>query len=69
MLALWLFRGPNCGYAFVLSKLVEGLYHRRRARALLDGELDPAGWLVAGAGRRWRPPNISSLARARARWL
>jgi hypothetical protein len=67
VLALWLFRGPNCGYAFVLSKLVEGLYHRRRAQALLDGELDPAGWLAAGAGRRWRPPNISSLARARAR--
>ncbi|WP_219420473.1 transposase [Pseudonocardia nigra] len=29
--------------------------------------LDPDGWVDAGAGRRWRPPNISSLARARAR--
>jgi hypothetical protein len=67
VLALWLFRGPNCGYAFVLSKLVDGLYHRRRAQALLDGGLDPAGWVAAGAGRRWRPPNISSLARARVR--
>lgn len=67
VLALWLFRGPNCGYAFVLSKLVDGLYHRRRAQALLDGELDPAGWVAAGAGRRWRAPNISSLARARRR--
>jgi hypothetical protein len=67
VLALWLFRGPNCGYGFVLGKLVEGLYHRRRAQLLLEGTLDPAGWVAAGQGRRWRPPNISSLARARAR--
>jgi hypothetical protein len=67
VLALWLFRGPNCGYGRVLGKLVDALYHRRRGRQLLDGVLDPAGWVDAGAGRRWRPPNISSLARARAR--
>jgi hypothetical protein len=30
------------------------------------GVLDPAGWVEDG-GRRWRPPNISSLARARTR--
>jgi hypothetical protein len=67
VLALWLFRGRNCGYGRVLSKLVDGLYHRRRGRQLLDGQLDPAGWVDAGQGRRWRPPNISSLSRARAR--
>jgi hypothetical protein len=67
VLALWLFRGRNCGYGRVMSKLVDGLYHRRRGRQLLDGVLDPAGWVDAGQGRRWRPPNISNLARARAR--
>jgi len=67
VLALWLFRGPNCGYAYVLGKLVDGLYHRRRAQELLVGTLDPDGWVDAGGGRRWRPPNISSLARARTR--
>jgi hypothetical protein len=67
VLALWLFRGPNCGYGRVMGKLVDALYHRRRGQQLLDGVLDPAGWVDAGAGRRWRLPNISSLARARAR--
>jgi Insertion element 4 transposase N-terminal/Transposase DDE domain len=77
VLALWLFRGPNCGYGRVMAKLVDALYHRRRGRQLLDGVLDPHGWIDtdtdtgagagAGAGRRWRPPNISSLARARTR--
>jgi hypothetical protein len=66
VLALWLFRAPNCGYGRVLSKLVDALYHRRRGQQLLDGVVDPDGW-VEGGGRRWRPPNISSLARARAR--
>src|SRR5215207_8655807 len=50
-----------------MSKLVDGLYHRRRGRQLLDGVLDPAGWVDTGQGRRWRPPNISNLARARTR--
>jgi hypothetical protein len=67
VLALWLFRGRNCGYGRVLSKLVDGLYHRRRGQQLLDGYLDPDGWVEAGAGRRWRPPAGSSLGRARAR--
>ena len=67
VLALWLFRGRNCGYARVLCKLVDGLYHRRRGRQLLDGCLDRDGWVEAGAGRRWRPPAGSSLGRARAR--
>lgn len=68
VLALWLFRGRNCGYGQVMIKLVDGVYHRRRARDLLDGVvLDPAGWVIAGEGRRWRRPNISSLSRARAR--
>ena len=67
VLALWLFRGPNCGYGRVLVKLVDALYHRRRGQQLLEGMLDPHGWVQAGDGRRWRPPNISNLARARAR--
>jgi Insertion element 4 transposase N-terminal/Transposase DDE domain len=67
VLALWLFRGPNCGYGRVMVKLVDALYHRRRGQQLLDGVLDPHGWVDAGGGRRWRPPNISSLARARTK--
>jgi hypothetical protein len=67
VLALWLFRGPNCGYGRVMVKLADALYHRRRGQQLLDGVLDPHGWVDAGAGRRWRPPNISNLARARTR--
>lgn len=68
VLALWLFRGRNCGYGQVLSKLVDASYHRGRAQELLDtGMVDPAGWVDAGDGRRWRPPNISSLSRARRR--
>src|SRR3569833_2984774 len=48
VLALWLFRGRNCGYGRVMSKLVDALYHRRRGRQLLDGMLDPDGWVEAG---------------------
>jgi hypothetical protein len=68
VLALWLFRGRNCGYGVVASKLVESLYHRRRAQEFLDtGVLDPAGWVDAGQGRRWRPPDVSSWSRARVK--
>jgi hypothetical protein len=67
VLALWLFRGPNCGYARVMVKLVDALYYRRRGQQLLDGVLDRDGWVQAGEGRRWRPPNISSLSQARTR--
>jgi hypothetical protein len=70
VLALWLFRGPNCGYGRVMGKLVDALYHRHRARELLQtGRVDPGGWVQAGRDggrvRQWRPPNISSLSRAR----
>ena len=66
VLALWLFRGRNCGYGQVMAKLADGLYHQRRGGDLLAGqELDPGGWVDAGGGRRWKPPNISSLARGR----
>jgi hypothetical protein len=67
VLALWLFRGRNCGYGQVMSKLVDGLYNRRRGEQLLEGlPVDPGGWVVGG-GRRWRLPNISSLSRARGK--
>ena len=66
-LALWLFRGRNCGYGQVMTKLADGLYHQRRAADLLEGHLDPDGWVDAGDGRRWRQPNISNLSRGRAK--
>jgi hypothetical protein len=66
-LALWLFRGRNCGYGQVMVKLADGLYHQRRATDLLEGQLDPDGWVDAGEGRRWRQPNISSMARGRGK--
>ena len=48
VLALWLFRGRNCGYGQVMTKLADGLYHQRRAADLLDGQhLDPDGWVDA----------------------
>ena len=72
VLALWLFRGPNCGYGRVMTKLVDGLYHRRRAEAFLaTGQTAADRWVEAGTdrgrARRWRQPNISSLSRARAK--
>jgi hypothetical protein len=67
VLALWLFRGRNCGYGQVMVKLADGLYHQRRAADLLEGQLDPDGWVDAGGGRRWKPPNISSLSRGRGK--
>lgn len=66
-LALWLFRGRNCGYGQVMTKLADGLYHQRRAADLLEGRLDPDGWVDGGGGRRWRQPDISNLARGRAK--
>jgi len=67
VLALWLFRGRNCGYGQVMTKLADGLYHQRRGEDLLAGQLDPGGWVDAGGGRRWRLPNISSLSRGRGK--
>ncbi|MGH3226880.1 MAG: hypothetical protein ACRDPY_50755, partial [Streptosporangiaceae bacterium] len=50
------------------TKLADGLYHQRRAAGLLCGQqLDPDGWVDAGGGRRWRPPNISSMWRGRGK--
>jgi hypothetical protein len=66
-LALWLFRGRNCGYGQVMMKLADGLYHQRRAADLLAGQLDPDGWVDAGEGRRWRQPNISNMSRGRGK--
>jgi hypothetical protein len=50
-----------------MAKLADGLYHQRRAADLLAGQLDPDGWVDAGEGRRWRQPNISSMARGRGK--
>src|SRR4051794_25923217 len=57
VLALWLFRGPNCGYGRVMVKLVDALYHRRRGQQLLDGGLDLDGWVDAGGGGRRPAPH------------
>jgi len=71
VLALWLFRGPNCGYGRVMTKLVDGLYHRRRAETLLAtgriGDRAIEAGLDRGRARTWAQPNISSLSRARTR--
>jgi hypothetical protein len=67
VLALWLFRGRNCGYGQVMAKLADGMYCRRRGADLLAGHLDADGWVDAGDGRRWRQPNISSLSRGRGK--
>ena len=67
VLAMWLFRGRNCGYGPVMARLADGLYHQRRAADLLAGQLDPDGWVDAGDGRRWKQPNISSLSRGRGK--
>ncbi len=51
VLASWLFQGvPDCGYGRVVVKLVDALCHRRRGQQLLDGVLDPHGWVDAGRG-------------------
>jgi hypothetical protein len=54
VLALWLFRSRNCGYGQVMAKLMDGLWHQCRG----DGPLTEP---------EWRPPNVSSLSRARAK--
>jgi DDE family transposase len=50
-----------------MTKLADGLCHQRRAGDLLDEQLDPDGWADAGGGRRWKPPDISSLSRGRGK--
>ena len=37
VLALWLFRGRNCGYGQVMLKLADGLYSRQLGADLLEG--------------------------------
>jgi len=63
VLALWLFRGRNCGYGQVMAKLADGLYHQRRGADLLAGRLTPGLRAGAGGGRQWWLPNVSSLSR------
>jgi hypothetical protein len=67
VLALWLFRGRNCGYGQVMAKLTDGLYCQRRGAGLLAGRLAPGGRVDAGGGRQWRLLNISSLSRGRGK--
>src|SRR5258705_5213047 len=51
VLALWLFRGRNCGYGLVMAKLADGLYHQRRGADLLAGQPGPGGRGDGGGGR------------------
>ena len=67
VLALWLFRGRNCGYGQVMAKLTDGLYCQRRGADLLAGRLAPGGRVDAGGGRQWWLPDISSLSRGRGK--
>jgi hypothetical protein len=67
VLALWLFRGRNCGYGQVMAKLADGLYQQRRGADLLAGTLAPGLRVDAGGGRQWWLPNISSLSRGRGK--
>ena len=48
VLALWLFRGRNCGYGQVMAKLADGLYCQQRGADLLAGQLAPGGRVDAG---------------------
>lgn len=50
-LALWPFRGRNCGYGQMMTKLADGLYNQRRGADLLSGQLDLDGWVDAGDGQ------------------
>jgi hypothetical protein len=53
-----------------MTKLVDGLYHRRRAEMFLaTGRLDRSieAGTDRGRARTWHQPNISSLSRARAK--
>jgi hypothetical protein len=52
VLALWLFRGRNCGYGQVMAKLADGLYGQQRGADLLAGKLAPGGRVDAGQGRQ-----------------
>ena len=48
VLALWLFRGRNCGYGQVMAKLADGLYRQQRGADLLAGQLAPGRRVDAG---------------------
>ena len=67
VLALWLFRGRNCGYGQVMLKLADGLYSRQLGADLLEGRPAAGMRVDAGQGREWWLPNISSLSRGRAK--
>jgi hypothetical protein len=58
VLALWLFRGRNCGYLQVLDRLVAGLYYQRRAAALAEGRTPDVSW---------RYPSQPAVSKARTR--
>ena len=67
VLALWLFRGRNCGYGRVMLKLAGGLYSRRLGADLLEGRPATGMRVVAGQGREWWLPDPSSLPRGRGK--
>jgi hypothetical protein len=67
VLALWLFRGRNCGYGQVMLKLADGLYSPQLGADLLEGRPAAGMRVDAGQGREWWLPNISSLSRGRAK--
>jgi hypothetical protein len=62
--ALWLFRAGTAATGRWWPSWRTGCISAARARTW-PGQLDPDGWVDAGAGRRWRQPGASSLSRAR----
>ena len=70
VLALWLFRGRNCGYGQVMAKLTDGLYCQRRGRTCWPGSLAPGGRVDAG---RRQPvvaaEHLLAVARDAASWV
>ena len=80
VLALWLFRGRNCGYGQVMAKLSDGLYHQRRGADLLGcfgpgmlvlADRNFLSWslaravLATGARILWRAPASFALKPAK----
>ena len=67
VLALWLFRGRNCGYGQVMAKLADGLYCQRRGADLLVGRLAPGGRVDAGTAASGGCRTSPQLSRGRGK--
>src|SRR5260221_11819348 len=57
VLALWLFRGRDCGFGQGMGKMADAVFHPRRCAEVPAGRLVPAGWVGAGGCPGEAPPN------------